>query len=171
MSRRSVGRLPPPPFALAAASPLAVATFPPLVFAPFRFAAALPVPALASLPLLLPDRRFFLSSFGFLIFRVVSSECSFSNLLLALPDSASTTRRWSFERHWARRFSSERWFRRGTACSVQRAAGNGERSKGRGQRGLVLVERDPTKNFGTLARFQNTIFFKTPLFSRVVPLL
>ena len=26
-----------------------------------------------------------------------------------------------------------------------------------------LAERDPTKKFGTLARFQNTIFFKTPL--------
>ena len=58
------------------------------------------------------------------------------------------------------------------------AAGTGpvKRERGAIRMGLVagwssvqyyLAERDPTKKFGTLARFQNTIFFKTPLFSRV----
>ena len=47
-----------------------------------------------------------------------------------------------------------------------RSVSSGRTAEG-GARG-PMAERDPTKFFGTLAQFQNTIFFKTPFFSRVV---
>ena len=65
----------------------------------------------------------------------------------------------------------------GTRHKSARGGGPVKRERGAIRMGLahrtittsgLSGQANPTKKFGTLARFQNTIFFKTPLFSRVV---